>query len=71
MIPAVTLILLSLFLYSGHEAHWFDMVLYGVRDGAVNVQAEIRANVALAALVAWTMRNDLVSIFNFRRSTDA
>jgi hypothetical protein len=71
MIPTITLILLSLFLYAGHESHWFDMVLYGVRDGTINVQAEIRANVALAALIAWTMRNDLISLWSFRRGADA
>lgn len=63
MIPAITLILLSLFLYFGHEAHWFDIILFGTRDNAVNLTAEIRANVSLAALIAWTMRNDLISLW--------
>lgn len=70
MIPSITLILLALFLYFGYDAHWFDFVIYGVRDGSINVQAEVKANVALAALIAWTMRNDLVSLVSFRRSSD-
>jgi hypothetical protein len=71
MIPAITLILLSLFMYFGHDAHWFDVVVLGTRDGSINVQAEIRANVALAALIAWTMRNDLISLWSFRRGADS
>jgi hypothetical protein len=63
MIPAITLILLSLFLYFGHAAHWFDIVLYGTRTGSIDLTAEIRANVSLAALIAWTMRNDLISLW--------
>ena len=63
MIPAITLILLGLFLYFGHAAHWFDVILLGGRGPEVDVVAEIRANVALAALIAWTMRNDLITLW--------
>jgi hypothetical protein len=63
MIPSITLILLSLFMYFGYEAHWFDFVLFGNRTGDVDVLSEIRANISLVALIAWTMRNDLINLW--------
>jgi hypothetical protein len=66
MVPTITLLLLCTFLYFGYDARWFDMVLFGNRISEINTMAEIRANVALAALVAWTMRNDLVTFWGRR-----
>jgi hypothetical protein len=70
MIPAITLILLSTFLYFGHDANWFDVVLYETRDTTIDTISEIRANVSLAALIAWSMRNDLISLWSGSRRLD-
>lgn len=64
MIPAITLLLLGGFLYFGNAAHWFDIVLYGTRNVEINVTAEIQANVLLAALIAWSIRNDLTNLWH-------
>jgi hypothetical protein len=53
----ITLALLVIFLVCGYQAGWFDIVLYdAVR--APELVAYIRADVSLAALVGWSMRNE-------------
>jgi hypothetical protein len=46
-----------IFLVCGYQAGWFDIVLYdAVRQP--ELVAFIRADVSLAALVGWSMRNE-------------
>lgn len=59
LIPLVTLGLLCGFLYSGYQSHWFDILILGYRPNIVDVIWEIKAITWLAALLGWSLRNDL------------
>jgi hypothetical protein len=55
----ITVLLLAIFLVCGYEAGWFDIVLFDtVRQP--ELVAFIRADVSLAGLLAWSMRNEFV-----------
>jgi hypothetical protein len=53
----ITVLLLAIFLVCGYQAGWFDIVLFGTIR-APELVAFIRADVSLAALVGWSMRNE-------------
>lgn len=68
IVPLVTLTLLGGFLFSGYHAHWWDVLLYGIRSGNVEIVWEYRASIWGAALLGWSLRNDLSILWSGRGS---
>jgi hypothetical protein len=60
----LTMLSLFVFLYYGASAHWFDIVILGHRENLIDVPAEIRACVALAWLLGFTLRNDVAALWH-------
>jgi hypothetical protein len=63
IVPLVTLFLLGGFLVSGYQAHWFDVLLLGYRASGIDLIREGRAIVWGAALLGWSLRNDISALW--------